>query len=324
MTICTFVTASMFQNTFDFIIDICVGILPIMAIMLAIVGIGYKMLSETNYPKYLLYKFYKSLPSGRFKFYYTNDKSIKADAQAKKMAEICHHGYADNSYDDIYERLSEFNFPIMILINWARSIVDDLSISSFPVNQVIVWNDYLNNSGKSLRHSFHPSFIDFKDHELAYLWGAVYYWLKCLLGNKNTKVFALIEEIGMHKKYAQPYFLYFKQLADNDSQLIDEDETELKARLKEALTLPDSVTAKQKVRMELACRLMEKSGVTKTVLEHHGNKDKAGTIMGTLLDISPLICKQYISQRDLNTNHHKETIKTINPLLKELGTDIQL
>ena len=314
----------MFQNSFDLIIDICVGILPMMAIMLAIVGIGYKLLSETNYPNYILYKFYENLPSGRFKFYYTNDKSIKADAQAKKMAEICHHGYADNSYDDIYERLSEFNFPVMILINWVRSIVDDLSISSFPVNQVIVWNDYLNRSGKSLRHSFHPAFLEFKDHELAYLWGAVYYWLKCLSDYKNTKVFAIIEKMGMHKKYAQPYFLYFKQLADNDSQLIHEDEAELRAKLMEALSLPDSVTAKQKVRMELACRLMEKSGVTKAVLDHHGNKDKAGTLMGTLLEISPLICKQYISQRDLNTNHHKETINTINPLLKELGTDIQL
>jgi hypothetical protein len=188
----------------------------------------------------------------------------------------------------------------------------------------MIWNDYLNRSGKSLRHSFHPAFLEFKDHELAYLWGAVYYWLKCLSGYKNTKVFAIIEEMGMHKKYARAYFLYFKQLAENDSQLIHEDEAELRAKLTEALTLPDSVTAKQKVRMELACRLLEKSGVTKAVLDHHGNKDKAGTVMGALLDISPFICKQYLSQRDLNTVHHKETIKAINPLLKELGTDIQL
>ena len=74
----------------------------------------------------------------------------------------------------------------------------------------------------------------------------------------------------------------------------------------------------------IAGRLLEKSGVTKAVLDHHGNKDKAGTVMGALLDISPFICKQYLSQRDLNTVHHKETIKAINPLLKELGTDIQL
>ena len=314
----------MVQNTIDFIIDFCVGILPIMAIMMVIVAVAYKLFSKTNYPKYLLYKFYKNLPSGRFKFYYTTDKSIKADVQAQKMAEICHHGYSDSSYDDIYERLSEFNFPVMILINWVRSIVDDLTITSFPVNQVIVWNDYLNRSGKSIIHTIHPAFLEFEDHELAYLWGAVYYWLKCLSDYKNTKVLTIIEEMGMRKKYAQPYFLYFKQLAENDSQLIYENEAELRAKLAEALTMPNSVTAKQKVRMELACRLMEKSGVTRTVLDHHGNKDKAGTLMGTLLDISPIICKQYISQRDLNTNHHKETIKIINPLLKELGTDIQL
>lgn len=313
----------MIQDTLDFFIDSFVGVLPIMGIFLLLFGIGYK-LSITNFHKKLLYKFYKILPSGRFKFYYTTDKSIKEDYQAQKMAEICHHGYSDSSYDDVYERLSEFNFPVMILINWARTIVDDLTTTSFPVNQVIVWNDYLNKSGKSIRHTFHPAFLDFEDHELAYLWGAVYYWLKCLSKDTNRKVLKMIEEMGMHKKYAQPYFLYFKQLAENDKQMNDDDETELRAKLKEALTLPDTVTAHQKVRMELACRLLEKSGVSKEVLEHFGNKDKAGTLIGTLLEIPSSTCKQYLSQRDLSINYHKENIKAINHLLKQLGSDIQL
>lgn len=107
-------------------------------------------------------------------------------------------------------------------------------------------------------------------------------------------------------------------------ELLKKQIEELTIKLNEKQSIPDTITAKQKVRMELACRLMEKAGITKEVLEHHGNKDKAGTIMGTLLDISPAACKVYVSQRDMSTHYHEKTIKQLNPLLKELGTDIQL
>ena len=94
--------------------------------------------------------------------------------------------------------------------------------------------------------------------------------------------------------------------------------------LKEAHTIPDTVTAQQKVRMELARKLMDAAGINETVLEKWGNKDKAGTVMGTMLDIVPSTCKTYLSDPSINHEHHKETVDKINPLLESLGLKFKL
>lgn len=106
-------------------------------------------------------------------------------------------------------------------------------------------------------------------------------------------------------------------------QLVKENEKLMK-QLHDMQTIPEDIPAQQKVRMELTCRLLEKAGVTEDVLKCRGNKDKAGTIMGTLLGIPAKTCKQYLSDRVLNRGYHKETINNVNPLLKDLKTEIQL
>lgn len=98
----------------------------------------------------------------------------------------------------------------------------------------------------------------------------------------------------------------------------------LQNELKEAHTIPDTVTAQQKVRMELARKLMDAAGINETVLEKWGNKDKAGTVMGTMLDIVPSTCKTYLSDPSINHEHHKETVDKINPLLESLGLKFKL
>lgn len=98
----------------------------------------------------------------------------------------------------------------------------------------------------------------------------------------------------------------------------------LQEQIKEAYTLPDNITAQQRVRMELARRIMENAGFCEDLLYKWGNKDKAGTIMGVMLDIPAQTCKNYISDPSLNTEYHKKTIDKINPIFKELGIDIQL
>lgn len=98
----------------------------------------------------------------------------------------------------------------------------------------------------------------------------------------------------------------------------------LNKELKEANTIPDNVTAQQRVRMELARKLMDAAGINKDVLAIWGNKDKAGTVMGTMLDIVPSTCKTYLSDPSINHEHHKETVDKINPLLEALGLKFKL
>lgn len=111
---------------------------------------------------------------------------------------------------------------------------------------------------------------------------------------------------------------------DNRIEELEAQVEELEKRLKEAHTLPETVTAQQKVRMELARKLMERAGINNVVLEKWGTKDKAGTLMGTLLDIRPSTCKTYLSDPCLNLQYHEKTVKDINNILEILEVDFRL
>lgn len=104
----------------------------------------------------------------------------------------------------------------------------------------------------------------------------------------------------------------------------------LKQELKELKQPVEGFSAAQKVRMELAFRLMEKAGMS---LDGHGNKIKAAQVLSMMLDIkSPnnakgneaKTCAQYVSSRDYSRSRHKETVDKLNPLLRDLNIDIQL
>ena len=105
---------------------------------------------------------------------------------------------------------------------------------------------------------------------------------------------------------------------------LEEKLKEREEELKEARTLPPEVTAQQRVRMELARRLMEKAGIDASVLGRWGNKDRAGALMATMLDIMPKTCKSYLSDPDLSRARHHETIEKINKLLGALEVDWRL
>ena len=113
---------------------------------------------------------------------------------------------------------------------------------------------------------------------------------------------------------------------------LQQENDELKKRIAELVQPVESLTAAQKVRMELAFRLLQAAGATDEVLEQQNNKQKAARVMSVLLDIhnnnsrgNPAqTCATYISARDLSTTRHKEMIDIVNPLLKELKIDIQL
>ncbi len=101
----------------------------------------------------------------------------------------------------------------------------------------------------------------------------------------------------------------------------------------EELSQPlQDLTAKQKVRMELARRLLQKAGMTDEVLNRQGNKQKAARVMSCLLDIKnnnshnnpAQTCATFLSAPDLSTTRHQKTIAELNPLLEDLGIDIQL
>lgn len=104
----------------------------------------------------------------------------------------------------------------------------------------------------------------------------------------------------------------------------------LKQQLEELKQPVEGFSAVQKVRMELALRLMEEAGMNINI---HGSQIKAAQVLSMMLEIkSPnnakgneaKTCAQYVSSRDYSHNRHKETIDKLNLLLKNLGIEIQL
>ena len=121
----------------------------------------------------------------------------------------------------------------------------------------------------------------------------------------------------------KPYEDRIKKLEEENERL-NELTKNLQKQLNDTNTIPESITAQQRVRMELARLLMEKAGIDKTILDKWGNKDKAGSIMSIILDIPPTTCKTYLSDPTINKGYHKETILSINTLLEALELDFRL
>ena len=156
----------------------------------------------------------KVLREYKFKTYYTTEKSLKTDINAKEFASILHTGYVSSWFEDYCCNLSENRIPLIMFVNWTRSIVEDLMVSLNPINRVHGWNNYLHNM-YSFNLIFHPNTIEFEDYEITYLWGGVYYWLNRYMPNfNNDKLLQQIEEVACHKKYLIPYFQLFKDLAN--------------------------------------------------------------------------------------------------------------
>jgi len=133
--------------------------------------------------------------------------------------------------------------------------------------------------------------------------------LQSKLSQQESK---LIEVSNINNQYA------------NRIKELEEEKVSLQGQLKEAHTIPDTVIAQQRVRMELARKLMDAAGINEDVLAKWGNKDKAGTIMGTMLDIRPSTCKTYLSDPMINYEYHKNTVDIINSLLEALGLKFKL
>lgn len=141
-----------------------------------------------------------------------------------------------------------------------------------------------------------------------------------VLQKKNKELESKLERLEEQLKEAHD--ANAKQIARNNE--LEVKVSSLQDELKEAHTIPETVSAQQRARMKLAGLLMEKAGITNEVLSKWGNKDKAGTLMATLLDIVPTTCKTYLSDPCLNYKYHEETVKSINSLLKELGLEFRL
>ena len=114
-----------------------------------------------------------------------------------------------------------------------------------------------------------------------------------------------------------------KQAKEHISSLeekINEQEEMLESMKK---NLP-SIEAQQKVRMELARKIMSEAGFTIEFLSVRGRKTKVATLMGIMLDIPNHTCQSWLSCQELNREEHHKTIKEINDTLEALDIELRI
>ncbi len=155
----------------------------------------------------------KLIPAWLYHCHYTCDKDLMDDTRARWMLSLCHHGYTDSYLARYYKNIDLERIPIRVLISWARTIAEDLVRHPSPILRVDFWNNHLRSRLYEYT-SFHPDMQIFEAHEIAYLWGAVYYWLSFFTEHENMG--SLLKHIDEHAcplLFARPYFEYFVKIA---------------------------------------------------------------------------------------------------------------
>lgn len=113
--------------------------------------------------------------------------------------------------------------------------------------------------------------------------------------------------------------------AGNNARLMIRQKDEEILKLKEDLEVyqrePISNDPHDKVRLEIFCKLLEAAGVNFQV---YGRKAEAARFAHHMTGIPISTCKNYMTNRDLNTTEHAEEVLKTNSSIKKLGIEWQL
>ena len=104
---------------------------------------------------------------------------------------------------------------------------------------------------------------------------------------------------------------------------IDDLEGQLKD-MKDALSVyeqGDNIELHDKVRLELLLRFIEENGIE---LQKRGNKARAARLLQMITELPSSTCRNYMTNRDLNTQTHNEEILKIDTELQALGISVRL
>lgn len=145
-------------------------------------------------------------------FYLTTDDLLKDSTSTRLLLEAS-KGYDKSSpLNDYYASLNDQRLPLTVFVNWARSIAEDVYCSHIPTVRVIQWSRYFESKNYVWFSRWGSDFPEYEEHEMAYLWGAVFYWLGVCIGLETTDaVMDAVARQGCKKHFAKPYFMHFYQ-----------------------------------------------------------------------------------------------------------------
>lgn len=149
--------------------------------------------------------------------FYLDNSSMKKDANCMRLIPILRELYIKDSSFNIYcSRLSEERLPIIVMINWARSVAEDLFAAPLPSVKLDQWNHFWKSKLYTRMTFWHSDFPKYEDYEMGCLWGAIYLWLVlCFDKDINDPLLQRIVQLACKEKTAVPYFYHLYNAARN-------------------------------------------------------------------------------------------------------------
>ena len=143
---------------------------------------------------------------GNYNRYYYTDDDVKFDERSKYMMSLVGRGYGVE-LEEYMTRISEDRLPPCVVMNWVRSITEDLAQAPLPAIRVMKWHKMLKHSGSSESVFFHSDFINLEDYEQSFIWGCVNCWLKQYHPDLlNESLEKTIFSYACPKQYLSPYY----------------------------------------------------------------------------------------------------------------------
>ena len=148
----------------------------------------------------------KKFVAGKYNSYYKTDIDILCDERAKRMLPIIGRGYKQD-LEDYMSRISEDRLPPCIVLNWVRSVSEDLSQAALPVVNIQKWHQHMILLSSDESVATKVDSIDLLNYEECFIWGCIVRWLELfendiLDDDLKNEIF----QVACPKRYLKPYF----------------------------------------------------------------------------------------------------------------------
>lgn len=172
-------------------------------IVFAAVAVGNGLIS---FSERLRKKHKRAFVVGRYNSYYKSDCDILLDKRAKEMLPVIGRGYKQD-LDDYMTRISEDRLPPCVVLNWVRSISEDLSHAALPVVNIKKWHQNILLLSSDDNVAVKADSIDLTNYEECFIWGCIVRWLDLfehdiLDDDLKSEIF----RVACPKRYLKPYY----------------------------------------------------------------------------------------------------------------------
>lgn len=145
-----------------------------------------------------------------YQWFYTNKDSMENDERCMYIYPVLKELYIKGSnFNSYFPRLSGDRLPLNVVMNWARSVAEDLFFAPIPSVKIDHWNHYWKSKLYARVSFFHSDFPEYEEYEMGCIWGVVFLWL-IVNYDKHIEdpLMNRIKQLGCNEKTAVPYFMH--------------------------------------------------------------------------------------------------------------------